>query len=191
MQYEALKMMAAAGLFLAGCGDSGDAPAAAMNAAGQPAANATAPSANVAVEAKAAAPAAPTYTLAGDGLGPGLGFGVAQARAIELATAAFGAPTRRERTDCPQGPMDVVRFQHLSLMFEDGRFTGWSLDGSPPELRTEGGLVVGMPRSALGDIEITEDEMGVGFNVGEVSGLLDENGTRVASLSAGSICFWG
>lgn len=180
----------ATGLVLAACGRAEDAAASNAAAGADLPANAAASGANSAAEA--APQAAPTYTLAGNGLAPGLTFGLPQARAVELATVAFGAPTGREHVDCPAGPMDFVNFQDLQLNFEEGRFTGWSLQGPRPQLRTAGGLSVGAPRSALGDSEISEDEgFGPGFSEGEVSGVLDEQGTRIAGLSAGSICQFG
>jgi len=181
----------AAGLALAGCGE-GEAPANQEAATAAPAANTAAPTGNEAAAAKQPRPAAASYALAGNGLAPGLVFGLPQARAVELATAAFGAPTGREHVDCPAGPMDFVNFQDLQLIFEEGRFTGWSMNGPRPELRTAGGLSVGAPRSTLGDREISEDDgFGPGFSDGEISGVLDENETRIAGLSAGSICQFG
>ena len=161
-------------------------------AAAEPA-NAAAPQANAAVaQEPEERPAAPTYRLTANGLAPGLDFGLAETRAIELATAAFGAPTRREEVDCPGGAMKLVRFQDLELVFEEGRFTGWSMNGQRPTLGTAGGVTVGAPRAALGDTEIGEDEgFGPGFSVDGVSGVLDENGRRFAGLSAGSVCEFG
>ena len=183
-------LFAIAGLAVAACGQDA-APANQSAAPAAPAANVAAPATNAAAAAPAAAPAAPTYTLAGNGLAPGLTFGISQARAIELATAAFGSPTRREHIDCPAGPMDMVRFQDLELVFEENRFTGWSMNGPAPRLATAGGVEVGAPRSALGNVEISEDEFGLSFSLGEVGGVLDESGARVAGLSAGSICHFG
>ena len=165
--------------------DNGAAPAATVAAA--PAAQTKAASA----ETKAT-PAAPGYTLAANGLGAGLTFGLTKARAVELATAAFGKPTSREQIDCPAGPMDFVGFGDLDLVFEDGRFTGWSIDGAVPALRTAGGIGIGSPRSALDAAAISEDDgIGQGFGLGEFGGYLDEAGSKVASLAAGSICQFG
>ena len=185
--------LAVAALIATAC--SGDEAVSANNAAGESAAaNATAPAA---VENAAAVnesePAAPSHSLAANGLGGDLRFGLPKARAVELATAAFGSPTGRERIDdCPAGPMEFVSFNDLELVFEDGRFTGWSIDGPRPALRTAQGIGVGDPRSALGSIEVAEDDgMGQGFDLGDFGGYLDESGARVASLAAGSICQFG
>ena len=183
--------LVAALLALAGCAAESEAPANQAAAAPAPA-NAAAPAVDAAAAAKQDSSAAPSYALAGNGLAPGLTFGLPKARAVELATAAFGAPTGREHVDCPAGPMDFVNFQDLQLIFEEGRFTGWSMNGPRPQLRTSGGLSVGAPRSVLGDREISEDDgFGPGFSEGEISGVLDENGARIAGLSAGSICQFG
>ena len=88
--------------------------------------------------------------------------------------------------------MDFVSFGGLQLAFQDGKLAGWSLSEAEPALRTAGGLAIGAPRSALGDAEISEDDgFGPGFSEGEVSGVLDEQGARIAGLSAGSICQFG
>ena len=192
MRGEAMNMVAAVGLLLAGCGDGGDAPAAPANAAEAPA-NATAPAGNVAAEAHAAQPAAPTLSLAGNGLLPGLTFGMPRAAAVEAARAAFGAPTGEEHADeCGGGPMDLVSFHDLQLVIEDGRFTGWMLGGAQPALRSAGGLAIGAPRSVLGNAEVDEESgLGPEFSVDDVGGILDQTGTRIEALWAGSVCQFG
>ena len=193
MRQDGMKMMAAAGLLLGGCGSSGVAPAAPANVAAPAAANATVPVENVAAEANSAQPAGPTLSLAGNGLLPGLTFGMPRAAAVEAARAAFGAPTGEEHADeCGGGPMDLVSFHDLQLVIEDGRFTGWMLGGAQPALRTAGGLAIGAPRSVLGNAEIDEESgLGPEFSVDDVGGILDQTGTRIEALWAGSVCQFG
>ena len=187
-------MMVGAGLLIAGCNDGGEGSAAPTNAATAPAAaNAAAAAANTVAEANSAAPAAPAYTLAGNGLLPGLTFGMSSDAAVEAARAAFGAPTGREHNDeCGGGPMDLVSFHGLQLSIEGGRFTGWSLSGAQPALRTADGLTIGAPRSVLGNAEIDEESsLGPEFSVHDVGGILDQTGARIEALWAGSVCQFG
>jgi hypothetical protein len=177
-----------AALLSAGCGGERESKAANAASLVAASANTVAAEANMAPATPAAAPSAPVYTLDENGLSPGLGFGLAQARAVELATAAFGPPTARGSLDCPEGAMDTVNFSHLQLVFGDGHFAGWVLDGAVPRLQTAGGVGVGAPRNALGDVEISEERGFPEFSLGELSGVLDDSGARVVSLSAGNTC---
>ena len=179
----------AAVLALAACGR--DETAQADNqAAAMPAANAAAPAPNASTEAAAAAPAAPVYTLAGNGLLPGLAFGMPRNEAVQAARAAFGTPTGREHNEeCGEGPMDFISFRGLQLGFNEGRLTGWSLSGSDPVLRSARGLAIGAPRSVLGEAEIDrESTLGLEFFVDDIGGLLDERGERIEALWAGDVC---
>ena len=190
---KAITILASIGLCLAACGDGAEAPAAPTNSAAAPSANVAPAPANLVAETNAATPAAPTYTLAGNGLVPGLTFGMAGEAAVQAAQAAFGAPTSRENADeCPAGPMVIVSFRDLQLIIEDGRFTGWSLSGAQPALRTADGLAIGAARSVLGSAEIDEESgLGPEFSVNDVGGILDQTGTRIEALWAGSVCQFG
>ena len=186
-------VLASVGLCLTACGNGAETPAAPANLAAAPAANAASAPANLVAETNAATPAAPAYTLAGNGLLPGLTFGMTGEAAVQAAQAAFGAPTSRENADeCPAGPMVIVSFRDLQLVIEDGRFTGWMLGGGQPALRTADGLAIGAPRSVLGTAEIDEESgLGPEFSVNDVGGILDQSGTRIEALWAGSVCQFG
>ena len=174
--------------FLAACTGESTAPSNIVAAEAGPLANIITPAANASTEARA--PAAPGYILAGNGLAPNLTFGTARAEAVDAARAAFGTPTGQEHNDeCGEGPMDFVRFGGLHLSFQEGRLVGWSLSGSQPALRTAAGLAIGAPRSVLGGAEIdTESTLGPEFSVNDVGGILDESGSRIEALWAGSVC---
>lgn len=185
-----MNMMAAVGLLLAGCGESDEPPAVPTNAESESAANAATAVANVAPQTNAAAPTAPTYTLAGTGVLPGLSFGMPRNAAVDAARSAFGTPTGREHNDeCGGGPMDLISFHDLQLSFEEGRLTGWALSGPQPALRSAAGLGIGAPRSVLGTAEIDEESsLGPEFFVNEIGGILDQSGSRIEALWAGSVC---
>jgi len=136
---------------------------------------------------KVAAPV--TYTLAANGLAPGLTFGMAEADAVKAASAAFGAPTGREKNDeCGEGPMNFVHFGDLQLGFQEGKFAGWSLGGARPALQTGGGIAIGTSRSALGDTQVDEESsIGPEFDLEGIGGFLDEQ-ERVMALWAGYSC---
>lgn len=130
------------------------------------------------------------YTLTGNGLEPGLAFGTPRDQAVATAEKAFGAPTGEEHnSECGEGPMDFVRFRDLSLGFQDGRLAGWLLRGRMPSLRTEGGIAIGAPKSALGQAAIDmESSLGPEFDVNGVGGLLDEKESEVVALWGGLAC---
>jgi hypothetical protein len=137
---------------------------------------------------RAPAPAK-SYVLSGNGLLPGLTFGTAQSDAIAAATAAFGKASPLEHNDeCGEGPMDFVSFGDLQLGFQEGKLAGWSMDGSKPALRTAGGLAVGAPRSALGNVALVDSSLGQEFYLGAVGGILSEDGETIAALWAGYPC---
>lgn len=176
-------------IWVAGC--SGESEALPANSGSPAKAGPPAATANAAVaQAPAPAPAAPAYTLADNGLLPGLAFGTPRDQAVAAARAAFGQPTGREHNDeCGEGPMDFVSFGHLQLSFQEGRLVGWSVDDPRPDLRTAGGLHVGAPRSALGSTEVEEESsLGAEFAVGDIGGILDEQGARIQALWAGAVC---
>jgi hypothetical protein len=171
------------------CGPETPPPAGNQAAAALPANSAVA--ATNSAEAGAALPTG-SLRLAGNGLAPGILFGMPQQQAEVAATAAFGAPTEKGGNDeCGAGPMYFIDFHDLQLGFQQGRLVGWVLDGNQPVLRTDGGLAVGTPRSALAGIEIDEQSsLGPEFNVDGVGGILNETGTRIDLLYAGVTCFF-
>lgn len=145
----------------------------------------------VATKEAKAPPSSPTktYVLAGNGLLPGVTFGMAQSDAIAAATAAFGKPSPLDHNEeCGEGPMDFVSFGDLQLGFQEGKLAGWSLDGARPALRTAGGLAIGAPRSALGNVALVNSSLGQEFYLGEVGGILSEDGKTIAALWAGYPC---
>lgn len=183
---------AAAALLLAACGGASEpATNAGASAADNAADNAAeAPGANLAA-APADGPAIiQAATLAGNGLDPGLVFGMPRGEAVAAATAVFGVPSASGHNDeCGQGPMDFVSYNDLQLAFQEDRLVGWSLGGPRPSLRTAGGLGIGAPRSALGQTDIDEESsLGPEFEVDGVGGILDQQGSAVEALWAGSTC---
>ena len=178
----------AAGLVLTACTRQ---DAASNNASGTAAVDNMAATENVAAPAgNGAAPAAyQAHILTGNGITPDITFGTARAAATTAAAAAFGASTDTGHNDeCGEGPMDFVDYHGLRLSFQNDRLVGWFLRGAEPALHTAGGIAIGSPRSALGSTPIEQSTLGQEFQVGGVSGLLDDQGHQVESLWAGMIC---
>ena len=122
-------------------------------------------------------------------------FGAPQASVISQLSGILGRPVIGRNADCPTGEVDTADFGSLTLNFENGRFTGWVLDGPRPALETYHGLAIGMQRSALVDelaAEVdAESTLGTEVSVNEVGVLLSGPGAnaRVTNLFAGTTCF--
>lgn len=180
-----ISVAAAAGLVLAACNGTADAPD-----------NGSAGSGiyenGAAAAGNRAAPAAATLRLAAGGLEPGLAFGMARDEAVAAVAKVLGPQTGSGHNDeCGEGPLDFVSFGGLQLALQEGRFTGWSLNTAEPALRTAAGLGIGSPRSALGGIKVDEESsIGPEFDAGGVFGILDEKGEKVEFLWSGMACIF-
>ena len=155
--------------------------------------------------ANVAASAQPEVQMHAEGLrlapaSPGeanLAFGAAQsdvlARLGPLGTAQVSA-----NAECGAGPMEIAEFPNgLSLLFQEGRFVGWSIDGrTGNRLATTAGIGTGSTRAELDaaypGATIEESTLGQEFGADGIGGLLDGAGpdARVTALWAGTTCMF-
>ena len=180
------------------CGGATDATAPAEAIAGENEA-ATAP-ANVAASAQ------PEVQMHSEGLrlGPGSGgdanlaFGAAQSEVL-ARLGSLGTPEVSTNAECGAGPMEIAEFPNgLSLLFQEGRLVGWSIDGrTGNRLATAAGIGTG--GSTRADVEaaypgatIEESTLGQEFSAEGIGGLLGGAGpdARVTALWAGTTCMF-
>ena len=187
----------AAALLVAACGRDAEAPAEAP----APPAAATAP-APAAPAAQAQPASRVALTLDGEGLrlvAAGTGstrlvpFGTPEAQALAALQPLRSAPAERSTNDeCGAGPLAFAEWpDNLQLVFQEGRFVGWSTDQRG--LTTMSGLGVGSTRGELEAAyaaDIGESTLGVEFSAGDLHGLLSGPGrdARVTTLWGGIIC---
>lgn len=123
-------------------------------------------------------------------------FGTAQAQT--LAALAFrGPPGTGTNSECGAGPLDYANWPDgLSLLFQDGKFAGWSVDArSGGAITTANGVGTGMTRAALEGsfgipVTVSETTLGDEFTAGALRGLLDGPGqsAKVTNIWAGVSC---
>ena len=79
--------------------------------------------------------------------------------------------------ECGAGPMTIARWDGgLSLNFIDEDFRGWV--SSDPTLPVDGGFIPGQARTEMPQVSFQVTTLGNEFNIGPVSGLLDETEKR-------------
>ena len=113
-----------------------------------------------------------------------------EAAEATLATALGEVKSRSQNAECPSGPLQMTRYEGLTLTFRDDEFVGWFASDPylPPETR--------LSLLATGGIEMVEgSSLGEQFRIGEESGpaifgRFDGEGdeARVESLWAGENC---
>lgn len=145
-----------------------------------------------------AAPDADGLFLSSSGLQPAgtplrIDFGRAQSGVISAVSRLLGAPPEGQSAnrECGAGPVTVVSYDGLDLLFRNGDFRGWVADGAG--LSTGSGLSVGQSREDLVASRVTafeETARGTEFSASGVDGLLDESGQAVRMLRAGTSCFF-
>ena len=147
---------------------------------------------------------APTVVLQSDGLGlvTATGsnrmqlFGEADPQVLQDAlTRALGPGTPSAQPDCG-ADVTTVSYGGFQVLLEDGRFAGWSLNGSEQGLTTGIGLGPGSTlaelRADLAPLEVTETTIGTEWTGGGFGGLLDgaTEDSRVTSTWAGRTCIF-
>ena len=157
--------------------------------------------------APAAPPAAPTGGVALDQEGLRLvaesgstrlvKFGTPTADAVAALSSVLGNPSDRStNSDCGAGPTEFVSWPNdLDALFLDGKFSGWSAgSNSGGKVTTMDGLGVGSTRQQLtasfADLKVEETTLGLEFNAGQISGILDKDGPagKVETLWGGTSC---
>ncbi len=118
-------------------------------------------------------------------------FGAARAaaEAALVSGADVAAVDRGTMEECGAGPIDFTRYDGgLVLLYQDGKFLGWSLGQSdgPRWATSDGALGIGTARSSLGGARIFGSTLGEEFTTKGISGLIDKG--RVTDLWAGLNC---
>lgn len=183
-------------LGLAACGQpAADAPAAPPG----PAASAPPPSTPVPAAATALAldPGGLMLVMTDNGSTRLIDFGLPQAQALEILGRVVGPlPAATTNSECGAGPLQFVEAPDgLTLLFQDGRFVGWSAGpASKGKHATMAGIGVGSTRSqltaAVSGATIEETSLGQEFSAGGLYGVLsgaDANAT-IDTLWAGTSC---
>ena len=190
---------AAIAVLVAACGGGGgDAPAPTEARGGENGASAA--TANVAASAE------PEVQMHSEGLrlgsgSPGeanLAFGAAQSEAL-ARLGSLGTPRVSTNAECGAGPMEIAEFPNgLSLLFQEGRFVGWSIDGrSENRLTTTAGIGTGGStraelEAAYPGATVEESTLGQEFSADGIGGLLGGAGpeARITALWAGTTCMF-
>lgn len=124
-------------------------------------------------------------------------FGAAQDDVIASLEAKRGDAVKGTNQDCGAGPVQVASWKDgLSLVFQNGRFAGWSLGPrSGGDITTADGIGVGTTRSQLDEavgppLQVRQTSLGTEFSAGEYHGLFDGEGAnaRITDMWAGVSC---
>ena len=103
-------------------------------------------------------------------------------------------PGTSTNSECGAGPIQFASWPDgLNLLFQNGKFQGWSLDARADTLKTTHGLRIGATRLALqklGRLRVSRTSLGTEFTMGGVSGVLSNPSPRgrVEALWAGLSC---
>jgi hypothetical protein len=141
-------------------------------------------------------PDLPPFTLTGGGIDPSISrlsidFGRAQVGVIDTVTRLLktGPVEVTTVTECGVGPMTIARWENgLSLNFIEEDFRGWV--SSDPSLPVDGGFSPGQARVDMPQVSFQVTSLGNEFNIGPVSGLLDETDTEILLMWSGATCFF-
>lgn len=127
-----------------------------------------------------------------------IAFGTPREQAMQMVALAEHAPGSESSNDeCGGGPLAFADYPGgLKLVFEDGKFAGWSVDErASSQYTTMNGIGVGSSRAELeaaGDFEVRDTTLGHEFTLGELGGLLGAKGPtgKVTNLWAGMTCLF-
>lgn len=126
-----------------------------------------------------------------------LPFGTAQADLMSSLERVRGEAGEGTNEDCGAGPVQYANWADgLSLLFQNGRFAGWGLDGrSRGGITTADGIGIGTTRSQLDDaigapLQVRQTSLGTEFTAGSYHGLFDGPGdnARITDMWAGVSC---
>ncbi|RYF95534.1 MAG: hypothetical protein EON95_01095 [Caulobacteraceae bacterium] len=124
-------------------------------------------------------------------------FGTPTADAVAALSSVLGNPADRStNSECGAGPTEFVSWPNdLDALFLDGKFSGWSAGrDSGAKVTTMDGIGVGSSRqqltAAFGNLKVEESTLGIEFNAGDISGILDKDGPagKVETLWGGTSC---
>lgn len=130
------------------------------------------------------------------GAATAIAFGIAEAQLIEMMERLRGpAASRGTNGECGAGPMEIATWKDgLSLLFQEGRFVGWSLDERVAgTITTAAGIGPGSTRAELDtayDATVEQTSLGTEFAAGDLIGTLDGTGanSRITDMWAGISC---
>jgi len=124
-----------------------------------------------------------------------LAFGQPRAAVLGPLETLRGPAGTGTNQDCGAGPVAYANWPDgLSLVFQDGRFAGWVLDGrAAGAITTAAGIGPGSTRARLADayaVTVEPSSLGTEFRAGEISSVLDGAGTRatITDMWAGVSC---
>lgn len=123
-------------------------------------------------------------------------FGRPQSKVLAALERVRGPAGRGTNESCGAGPVHYANWPDgLSLVFQNDRFAGWSLDGrAAGALSTAGSIGPGSTREDLdgtyGNVEVRQTSLGDEFSAGGFFGLLNgPNATsRITHMWAGVNC---
>jgi hypothetical protein len=132
-----------------------------------------------------------------NGAARALPFGTAQGDVTASLEQLRGDAAKGINQDCGAGPVQFASWPDgLSLVFQNGRMAGWSIDGrASGGITTADGIGIGTTRSQLEDaigppIKVQRTSLGIEFSAGEYHGLFDGTGenARITDMWAGVSC---
>jgi hypothetical protein len=125
---------------------------------------------------------------------PGMPFGTGFQDTMHVLVAIYGPDVRIGfPQECGEGPMVSAHIPgQIDLMFRDDQLAGWMLidDG---RLQLDPALGVGSPLAALaarGPVTTFESGIGTEFALGDLFGLLSEDGATVQAIWTGATCIF-
>lgn len=122
-------------------------------------------------------------------------FGRPQAQVMASLEAVRGFAAKGTNQDCGAGPLQYATWRDgLSLVFQDKRFVGWSLNKSAADvIATAAGIGPGTTRAELESayaVTVSKTSLGYEFSAGDVHGVIDgaSAGARITDMWAGVSC---
>lgn len=126
-----------------------------------------------------------------------LAFGRPEEEVVATLERLRGKATRGTNGECGAGPLQIANWPDgLSLLFQDKRFAGWSLDArAAGAITTMAGIGPGSSRSDLEAAyaaKFTQTTIGTEFSAGALGGLLDgtKSGAKITTMWAGITCIF-
>lgn len=126
-----------------------------------------------------------------------LPFGMTQADTLSALERVRGKAAKGTNADCGAGPVQYANWADgLSLVFQNGRFAGWSLDGRAADgITTADGIGIGTTRaeldSAIGTpLVVRATSIGTEFTAGAYYGVFDGRvaNSRITNMWTGVNC---
>jgi len=125
-----------------------------------------------------------------------LAFGLGAEQVLAVLERNRGPAARGTNESCGAGPVQYANWADgLSVVFQDGRFVGWGLDGrAAGAIQTANGVGPGSTRAeldeAFGTVTVSQTSLGTEFAAGELYGVLDgpEPAAKITDMWAGVSC---